>query len=842
MNRTIFFLFCCLYAAIATAQTEGAVSTMQVADAVTFAANDYPNADRRPIEEKLFAHTDKEFYLAGEIVWFKLYVVDAAGHQPLGLSKVAYVELIPDDQRPVLQARIALTRGLGNGSFQLPFSIHSGNYTLRAYTNWMKNEGAAFFFEKPLTILNSLRNTGVDSAGGASGASGAGATGAAGTAGGAGGAAGATGAAPYDIRFFPEGGNLVEGLPSRLAFRITNRYGKSVSCKGAIVSTAGDTLSRFHTLRFGMGECRFTPGGSAAVKALIETEDGTRMVANLPTTEAKGYAMEVTDAGNGHLQVVVRTNTNNADPSVWLYVHTRRSLRIAQKAAITGGEARFTISRDSLDEGISHLTILNGQQAPVCERLWFVQPASLKMELHPTQDDYTVRQKVTVSLAAKDATGQPMEMFGSMAVVLQDSLQTPSQQDIRNYLLLSSDLRGAVESPGYYFSGDDAEIATTADLLMMTQGWRRFRWTAVGEGHHPDELTAVNQGPSYSYPPEYAGLLVTGKITDRRTGTAVSGVPAWISAPGQQFNLAYSVSDKNGMIQWDLGTLYGVHELVVLTGDARTDSLYRIDVGSPYFDAPARTMLPPFRLAPAFNDQLLSHSIGAQAQNAYQAQRRQHFIQPLLTDTAAFYGRPDRRYYLDDYTRFSSMEEVMREYVKEVRVRNNRGDFSLSVQSDQANELFFETTPLLLVDGVPISDANQVIKFDPLKFRKVEIMTKRYFLGDSLFSGIVSYGTYQGDLSGFPLDKNAYILDYEGLQLHREFYSPQYETGEQPTNRIPDLRNLLYWTPEITTDRNGVQQVSFYTSDVPGRYAVILQGITADGKPGSITTHFSVHK
>ncbi|HXB92829.1 MAG TPA: hypothetical protein VNU72_11080 [Puia sp.] len=825
MNRTIFFLFCCFYVAVATAQTDGSATAAQTdGDAAAFATKERPDAGPSPIEEKLFAHTDKEFYLAGEIVWFKLYVVDAAGHHLLGLSKVAYVELIPDDQRPVLQARIALTRGLGNGSFQLPFSIHSGNYTLRAYTNWMKNEGAAFFFEKPLTILNSLRNTGVDS----TGAGGAGVTGAGGS---------AAGGAPYDIRFFPEGGNLIKGLPCRLAFRITDRYGKSLSCKGALVNAAGDTLSRFHTLRFGLGECRFTPGGGAAgggaqgdgspVKALIETEDGAHLAADLPATEAKGYTMEVTDAGNGLLQVVVRTNTNNADPSVWLYVHTRRSLRIAQKAAIAGGEARFMISRDSLDEGISHLTILDGQQVPVCERLWFVQPVSLKMELHLTQDDYTVRQKVTVSLAAKDAAGQPMEMFGSMAVILQDSLQTPSQQDIRNYLLLSSDLKGAVESPGYYFSGNDAEVAATADLLMMTQGWRRFRWTPA---------------PSFSYPPEYAGLLVTGKITDRRTGTALAGVPAWISAPGQQFSLSYSVSDKNGMIQWDLGTLYGVHELVIQTGDARTDSLYRIDVGSPYFDAAARTFLAPFRLAPAFNDQLLAHSIGAQAQNAYQPEKRQHFIQPMVTDTAAFYGRPDKRYYLDDYTRFTSMEEVMREYVKEVHVRNNKGDFSLSVQSDQANELFFETTPLLLVDGVPISDANQVIKFDPLKFRKVEIMTKRYFLGDSLFSGIVSYGTYQGDLSGFPLDKNAYILDYEGLQLHREFYSPQYETGGQQTNRIPDLRNVLYWTPEINTDRNGLQQVSFYTSDIPGRYAVIIQGITADGKPGIITTHFAVHK
>ena len=179
---------------------------------------------------------------------------------------------------------------------------------------------------------------------------------------------------------------------------------------------------------------------------------------------------------------------------------------------------------------------------------------------------------------------------------------------------------------------------------------------------------------------------------------------------------------------------------------------------------------------------------------------------------------------------------------REVRVRNSKGDFAFFVQSDQANELFFESAPLVMVDGVPIADMNTIIHFDPLKFSKMEIVTKRHVLGDSLLNGIISYSTYKGDLSGFPLDRNAYILDYEGLQLHREFYSPVYETRDQGASRIPDLRNLLYWSPEIVTGRQGRQQISFYTSDIPGQYAVILQGITADGRAVSVRTAFTVGK
>jgi hypothetical protein len=811
MNRTVLTICLFVYGLCAGAQSSPARQAQytQTARSAT---------DRRPAEEKVYAHTDKEFYMAGEILWFKLYVVNATRHQPFDLSKIAYVELISDEQHPVSQAKIPLTRGLGDGSFQLPFSIHSGNYILRAYTNWMKNEDPAFYFEKTITILNSLRNslpataTNVATTAGASQPP------------------AATLPPPYDIRFFPEGGNLVDGLPGRLAFRIVDRFGKSRSCKGVVFNTAGDTLARFHTLRFGMGQFAFTPAKSSPCRALIELDDHTQLTVDLPPIEAKGYAMQMTDAGNGRLQVTVRTNIQGGDSLVWLSVHTRQSLKKEEPATISGGEARFMIDTDILEDGISHFTVFTGEEVPVCERLWFKYPARLKMVLHPGQDSYASRQKVTLDLTTLDAAGLPVEMNASMAVVLEDSLQAPAETDIQNYLLLSSDLKGRVESPAWYFSDNNAGAEEAMDLLMMTQGWRRFRWSAF----------QPKPAPSYTYPPEYAGLLISGKITDRQTGAPVGGIPAWLSAPGIRFRLAYSVSNKNGDIQWDLGTLYGVHELVVQTGDPLTDSLYRIDIIPPFYDSLSKRPLLPFQLTAGTKDQLLQHSIGAQAQNAYQPDKRQHFIQPLLTDTSAFYGRPDKRYLLDDYTRFSTMEEVMREYVREVRVRNNKGDFAIGVQSDQANELFFESTPLILVDGVPISDANRIIRFDPLKFRKMEIITRRYILGDSLFNGILSCSTYQGDLSGFPLDRNAYILEYEGLQLQREFYSPVYETRDEENSRIPDLRNVLYWSPRIKTDTRGRQQVSFYTSDVRGRYTVVLQGITSDGRVGSARTSFFI--
>jgi hypothetical protein len=774
-----------------------------------------PTLSNPSLEEKIFVHTDKDFYLAGEILWLKLYIVDAAFHRPLDLSKLAYVEILSPEQRPVLQARIPLTDGLGNGSFHLPFSIHSGNYILRAYTNWMKNAGPEAFYEKTITIFNSLRNTDPkDSLSTLTNVTPATAP-------------TATTSPDYDIQFFPEGGNLVKGLPSRVAFRIADRSGKGVPSKGFILGQAGDTLARFQTLLFGMGQFNFTPSATDPYRAVLEPEDHPLVTRDLPPAEEKGYTLEMTDAGDGRLFVSVRTPVPvpKEDSIVRMLVHTRHSMTRLDKENISTGEARFTIEKTMLDDGINIFTILNAKSTPVAERLWFNYPDRLNIDLHADKETYTPREKVTLTVSIRDTAGSPARFNGSMAVVLQDSLQSTGYEDILNYLLLSSDIRGTIESPAYYFSGNTPEVRAGMDLLMRVQGFRRFQ-----------QPTAA----AYSYPPEYAGLLVTGRITNRITGAPAAGIPAWLSAPGPYFHLGYSVSNDNGELQWNLGMLYGAHELVMLTNDPLTDSLYRIELSPSFTDPLIRRDLQPFRLPAVSRDLLLRHSIAAQALNAYQSDKRQHFLQPLFTDTTNFFGRPDKRYLLDDYTRFTTMEEVMREYVREVKVRSSKGKFSFYVQSDQANQIFFESLPLTLVDGVPVSDFNNIIRFDPLKIRKLDIMTKRYLLNDSLFTGIISYTTYEGNLSGFPVDKNATIEEYDGLQYQREFYSPVYETRDQQDSRIPDLRNVLYWSPEILTDRDGRQQLSFYTSDVPGRYTVLLQGITNGGKIGSARTSFTI--
>jgi hypothetical protein len=191
------------------------------------------------------------------------------------------------------------------------------------------------------------------------------------------------------------------------------------------------------------------------------------------------------------------------------------------------------------------------------------------------------------------------------------------------------------------------------------------------------------------------------------------------------------------------------------------------------------------------------------------------------------------------------MEEVLREYVMEIAVRKQNSHYRFMV----LNALFafdptmpamlFEDNPLVLFDGVPVFDIDKVIAYDPLKVQKIEAVAGRYFYGPIVADGIVSFTTYKGNLEDYPLNPNAVVLDYDGLQRQRIFYSP---VQENLSSRIPDFRNVLYWSPDIKTDSTGHATCSFYTSGLPGQYAIIVNGITKDGRAGSNIQIFTVNR
>ncbi|QNE39757.1 hypothetical protein F1C16_09415 [Hymenobacter sp. NBH84] len=757
----------------------------------------------RTLVEKVYLHTDRSAYLAGETMWYKLYVVDGAHHRPLPLSTVAYVEVLNADNQPVAQGRIALRGGRGHGAFSLPDTLGTGRYHVRAYTHWMQNFDPAYFFNAPVDILAAVRSS--------AGALPVGLT-----------------AANYDAQFFPEGGQLVQGLPSKIGFKLTDRQGQGVAARGVVVDQVGQQVAEFTTLRFGMGSFEFTPVlGSAAYTAVLTLHSGEVLRRPLPAAQPTGYTLRLLDETPTQLRLVVRAAPTVSAP-VLLLQHTRQLPPVLSKQPLVDGAAEFVVSKQALADGITHFTVFTANQQPVCERLYFKAPAQLTIQAQ-TAVAYSTRQRVELALRTATPQGQAMPANLSVAVYHLDSLTSiEAAPALVPYLWLTSDLRGHVEQPSFYLSAAP-DAATAADNLMLTQGWQRFAWA--------DVLAPVAPLPTYA--PELHGPLVRGTVFTRGTNAPRGQVPVYLASPGKAGRLYNDVSRPDGTILFELKDFYGPRELVVQPNN-EVDSAYYVTLQSPYSSAYLPTTAFALTRLGISENVLTQRYLQRQLLTAYYPDRQIRTQYPL-PDTATFYGHPDYSYRLDEYTRFKTMEEVMREYVRGVTVRNRRGRFHFMLYNKTTDDVF-KDDPMVLLDGVPIFNLNTVMALDPLKVKQVDVITSQYIQGQLTYNGLVSYSTYKGDLQGLPLDARALLQTYEGLQIPREFYAPRYDTNQAKQSRLPDFRNLLYWNPEVVTGPDGKQQVEFYTSDQPGTYRVVVQGLSANGLAGSTSYTFEVKR
>jgi len=754
------------------------------------------------LQEKIFVHTDRTFYLAGEIIWFKVYNVDESFHKPSGISKVAYVEIISEDQKAVMQAKIALQEGAGNGSLIIPSSLASGNYKLRSYTSRMKNFNADYFYEQPLTIINTLKSAQQKAN---------------------------SAATEYHLDFFPEGGNLVNGIPSVVAFKITDQYGIGIDAQGVLMN-GKDSVDHLQTLKFGMGSFNLQPQQDAQYRAVFSI-NGTQVQQNLPRIFEQGYVMRLTEPAQDSISVTVNAGSQYNNLPLYLFVHSRHLVKEVLTAAISNGKAVFAIHKNKLADGISHITLFNAERQPVCERLYFKRPVNrLLLQAKTDQVTYNSRNKINIALQSEDQAGLPVAANMSVAVFMIDSLQTMKYDDIHAWLLLQSELAGGIETPEYYFTGSSATTAMVLNNLLLTQGWRRFKWEDV----------LNNKLPSFEFITEQEGPVVNGLLTDKKTGLPQKNILTTLTLPGESFELRSAMSKADGSIRFNLNDFYSNNEMILQTVNA-ADSTIKININSPFSDKFSGAAFPRFALQDKWKDPLALRSLNAQADNAYLVEKKKHAFAATVEDTNVFYGNADKQYYLDDYTRFITMEEVMKEFVMEVRVRKPSEGYQFRVVNTGYKSLF-DQAPLVLIDGLPVNNLDKIMAFDPLKIKRIDIAAHKHYLGPLVCDGIVSYKTYQGDLGGYELDPNAVVIEYEGLQRQREFYSPVYETNTQKESRIPDLRNLLYWSPDLKTMKDGKQQLSFYSSDLKAKYAIVVQGLTDDGLSGSSVTTFSVAK
>lgn len=763
-------------------------------DSILGKFNDYRTSSTT---EKIYAHIDQQLCLTGETMWFKLYLVNSSSHKPSDLSKVAYVELIDNVNHAVLQTKIAMKDGVGSGSLFIPASLASGHYTFRAYTAWMKNFPATFFFHRQITVINPFRRLDPEKK--------------------------APAAKPV-VHFYPEGGTLINGVPTRIAYRIVSPSDSLHLMSIRVVSS--DTLTS-RSDRYGMGSFTLRSDASLPAVAWLVDESGKTQPLKLPASQDAGFSLHAQDSTDQWLTLKIRkVNIQNELSHVYILVHARNMVSFARVQRLRGGQARVTVPKATLAEGISHITVFDAEMRPVCERLYFMPVQRLlTISSALTQREYGVRRKVTLDLEARrDGVAASLANL-SVTVYRRDTLRH-NESHILNSIWLDSDLDDVPPFPADFLTSSTPEKREVLDHLMLTHGWRRFTWTDVTAG----------KKPVISFMPELRGHIIRGKLLGD-DGNPQAGKLTYLSAPGTNIQVYGSYSGRNGDVQYEMKDFSGSRRIAVQTNLSK-DSTSKVTILSPFSDQFAPRASAPFSLSPSVAATLSDRTFAMQVQDIYY-QNKGTQTRSVAVDTTAFYGKADATYYLDDYTRFPVMEEIMREYVPGVLVRKRRDGFHF-INLDVVNKSVFTEDPFILLDGLPLFDADKIMNYDPLKVKKLEVITRRYYMGVLSLPGIVSYTTYGGDLAGFNIDPHCVVLDYEGLQLQREYYTPRYENSKQRESRLPDQRDRLFWAPFVITGRDGKQRLEFYTSDITGSYEVLVEGLHPSGAIGASKDKFEV--
>lgn len=443
--------------------------------------------------EKVYLQTDREYYTAGEDIWYKAYLVNAISNNPTSTSGNLYVEIIASDATILNKQIISLTDGKGNGDFRLSDTLSEGTYKIRAYTNWMRNFGSNFLFEKIIkvgrfnntpasksnnknTVTNNKNTKSVT----------------------------VSSATENRLQFFPEGGSIIAGINNIIAFKAEDANGKGISCEGTIINSKGKAVASFKSSYLGMGSFSFTaePDENYDVKA---TCNGKTINADLPIAMEKGFVLSVTTSiDSSVLLATIKTNktTLTSHPSTLFTIGGRHAGKtyFQDSIRLTSTEATIKIPKNVFPQGIAVLTLYDEKLRPNSERLVYIEKeTTVTLSAQISKNIFSTDERTAVNINVTNNTGTPIKSNLSMAVV--DAGVVPvSSTNIVNYLLLQSELKGNIENADNYFNEKNPNRLQQLDLLLLTQGWREFVWTKLAQ-----------EGIKIKYLPE-PGITISGSV------------------------------------------------------------------------------------------------------------------------------------------------------------------------------------------------------------------------------------------------------------------------------------------------------------------------------------------
>lgn len=460
-NKPLLFLLsvCGLFAMTARAENPPAkvIFEQYMNQAQTFADN-YPR-------EKAYLHFDNTSYYVGDTIWFKAYVTLAEKQVFSSISRPLYVELVDQAGHVTDKQIIKLSQGEGSGQFVLPQSMLSGYYEVRAYTRWMLAFSDPQYFSRTLPIYQLSHSDQLERS-----------------------------ISTYELspsmekrpeetreklslRFFPEGGQLVEGVTSQVAFKAESKNEGNIQLSGTLYTKEGQEITSFETLHDGMGAFEYTPSALPAIAKV--NFQGKQYEFTLPKALPSGYILKV-DNNAGAISVTVSCNAATPQDTLAVFISHQGRPHAYQLIHCQANEPQqFTVLSRKLPAGVLQISLLNRAGNTLCDRFVFASPrAPLQISPKGLKEIYAPYAPIRCELQLNNAIGEPMP--GKLSVSIRDAVRSDYMEYDNNIftdLLLTSDLKGYIHQPGYYFTESSLRKQKELDILLMVHGWRKYDMT-----------------------------------------------------------------------------------------------------------------------------------------------------------------------------------------------------------------------------------------------------------------------------------------------------------------------------------------------------------------------------
>ncbi len=802
--------------------------------------------------EKVYLHVDRDSYFPGDDIWFKAYLVDAADRFLTDHSINLHVELISPD-RNIIESRIVrLENGLGNGDFHLSEKLPSGKYRLRAYTNYMRNFGKQLFFKKDLNIINTTdaQRTFSDSIG-------------------------------YivnrpDIAFFPEGGSLVGNVLSLVAFKAVDQYDHSVDCSGVICSSAGDSVTSFVSTHMGMGTFLIQPLPGMRYYAIIKNQKDDTLRYVLPQAFGTGIVMNVARNLNQKLTIIFRTNASTLplleNHDLTIKVSARGNPFKEYTFRMNSLNSLFTMPTDDLPDGIVTITLAGVDVMPLCERLVFISNSEeARLKIETDKSEYHQRDSVNIKLSLFTESRFFQDANISLAATNDLFMDDPEsyRTDITSWFLLESDVKGNVEEPAYYFDPSNASRLKDLDILLLTQGWRDFKWKYTG----------------LPYPPEY-GFSISGKIRKKFSKAPIEnatvtigffdkGKPLIRYLPADTFGhfsltgidltgnavIIASVADEKDKLKGWLILDSSQYSTPKISETENTTRYIRLND-----EKPTEKQLPSFIQYAEFSTSLYKKyklsdtirpgevKITAKRQTPVEKARSesQHYLRSIWVDqeyevtpiskTYVNVGRLlQERFLIKPPKQFIPKSAATDNKISSSKQNDMQSKFSESVSQQQGGGGQVRIEPIIMLDGVEVGWAgiesipiDWIARVDYVKGRNAELIW-----GVRGMMGVISVVLRSDLFDNANTVYHSVRKIFSGFSEPRIFYSPKHHTKLESDYK-PDLRNTLFWDPDIKLGQGRDTTLIFYNSDNSGSILIKAEGITDKGVPVTGTKEYKV--